>query len=411
MSRKFRTKEWAIMMFIANDNDLGKFTDAKIEEINSVGSTLASDVIIQYDTPGPSKIRRMRLSKGRKFPLRALQDETNTGDKRTLIRFVDLTLEDFHARRAMLAIDNHGSGSAIAGDQLIERDSASRSNPHGGCTRCHTRLPIFSTPSSPTQAVAPLAANSITPSVDALDLLELKSAMASIVRRHQRLELLAFDACLMGTFEVAYQLRDAARVMVASQSNIPVPGCRFASTFAFMRDETRSTADAAKQLVNDVTPVVADEYSAMAALDLDQADELAEAISILAESLLAAMRDDANLFRKIRTAHLSSLAFLDSDTIDLFSLCEQLREMLEDNEIVCDAAADVQDAIEHQFVLHANPCGAIVRGARGISITLPRKNSLSDTYRQLDFARNTPWVEFLDTYLQQAFPPIVEGVL
>lgn len=392
MARKFRTKEWAVMIFIANDNDLDTFTRGKIEEIETVGSTTAADVIIQFDTQGTSMIRRMRLSKGRQFRLRRLQDETNTGDKRTLIRFIDLTMEDFHPRRAMLGISNHGSGFAIASDLSPGR---------------RRRRPVFRIFNSREPVLfAPDTGRPLEPSKDSLDNLELKAALMSIVRKHGRLELLVFDACLMSTFEVAYQLRQAARVMVGSQSNIPVPGCRFAPTFDLMRNETIPTNDVAKSVVENITPVVSDQYSAMAALDLDQADDLAEAISVLADALTRALRNDKNALRAITRAHFSALAFLESDTIDLFDFCQKLTEMVKDEDIL-EAATDVQVAVE-RLVLNANPRGAVVEGARGISITLPRNSEISAAYRQLDFARETSWVEFLDAYYQQRFVPIPE---
>lgn len=395
MARKFRTKEWAVMLFIANDNDLDTFTRKKLKEIGTVGSTTAADVIIQFDTRGTSAIRRMRLSRGLRFPLRKLQWETNTGDKRTLIRFIDLTLEDFHPKRAMFVMSNHGSGFAIANDVTP------------GGTRTHVRAPVFQVFDARERAlIAPDTGRPVESSSDALDNLELKAALMSIVRKHGRLELIAFDACLMNTFEVAYQVRHAARVMVGSQSNIPVPGCRFTATLELMRDEAVSTADVAKAVVNNVTPVEFDQFSAMAAVDLGKADDLAEAITVLADALTKMLRNDPGAFSAISHAHLSALAFLDSETIDLFDFCQKLVEMVADED-VREAATDVQAAVE-QFVLHKNPCGAVVEGARGISITLPRRSEISDTYRQLDFARETSWVGFLDTYLQQRFLPIPE---
>lgn len=406
MARKFRTKEWAVMLFIANDNDLDTFTRKKIEEIGTVGSTVAADVIIQFDTRGTSTIRRMRLSKGCEFPLRKLQWETNTGDKRTLIRFVDLTLQDFHPRRAMVVISNHGSGFAIAGDESVAGDGRAARNRGGGtCKLRHERPPIFRTFDLRERGlIAPDSGRLVESSPDALDILELKAALMSIVRNHGRLELIAFDACLMSTFEVAYQLRHVARWMVGSQSNIPVPGCLFSSTFTLMRDETVATPDIAKAVVENITPVEFDQYSAMSALDLDKADNLAETISVLADALTRMLRNDKDAFDAITTAHLSALAFLDSETIDLFDFCEKLLETVK-NEDVREAATDVQEAVE-QFVLHWNPRGAVVEGARGISILLPRSQEIPETYRRLDFACETSWIEFLDTYLQQRFVPI-----
>jgi hypothetical protein len=401
MARKFRTKEWAVMLFIANDNDLGAITFAKIDEIGRTASTPAADVIIQFDTPGKNFVRRMRLSrlrrfhgKLRKFPLPHLQHETDTGDKETLIRFIDLTLTDFKRhRRRMLVISNHGTGFSIARDEFLGR------------------TPLFRKVARRKWKVRDrfIAGAQRELNADALDNLELKAALQETAAKHGPLDVLAFDACLMCTFEVAYQLRETARVMVASQSNIPVPGCEFTPTFELMRHEKLSSADVARALVDNsvLTQLVFDEYSAMAALDLGKAAALAEAISLLAKTLAQKLAD-AKTFDAIGIAHLSALSFRDSETIDLFDFCQKLARNVDDREIQ-SATTAVLIAIG-LFVLRSNPRGAVVQGARGISITLPRRNYISDSYRELDFARDTAWVDFLEAYLPQRFSPLIVGV-
>lgn len=211
MAMKFHAKEWAIMMFIANDNDLGSFTDAKIDEIGSVASTTAADVVIQFDKPGVNKVRRMRLTRLNRFmhrlhlfPLPHRQDETNTGDKRTLIKFVDFSLQDFHPRRTMLAICNHGTGVSIANDEVLGR------RPPIFGTAVARRKRVFTDLDAGTQSID---------GTDSLDNLELKSALTAVAAKHGGpLDLLVFDACLMNTFEVAYQLRKTTRFIVGSRA-------------------------------------------------------------------------------------------------------------------------------------------------------------------------------------------------
>jgi len=396
MARKFHTKEWAIMMFIANDNDLGSFTDEKIDEIGTVGSTLAADVIVQADTPGVSRVQRVRLTrlgrfmhKLRKFPLPHLQKETNTGDKQTLIRFIDFTLKDFHPIRKMLVIHNHGSGLSIATDEVIGRRRPIFWRAVARRRRVFTDLDAGTQPIDGT---------------DALDNIELKAALTAAKVKHGPLDLLVLDACLMSTFEVAYQLRETTRFIVGSQSNIPALGCRFSKTFEVMRDRSISTADIAKTVVDNAIPeLVADEFSAMSALDLANADALAQAISKLAEALTSVL-DDAAAFNAITLAHVGALAFIDSETIDLFDFCRRVADTVGDEDVV-NAATAVMAAIQ-SFVIHARPQGAVVKGARGISITLPRKRDVPDAYRRLDFARDTAWVGFLEAYLPKRFPPL-----
>jgi len=393
MTRTFRPKEWTVMMFIANDNNLGAFTKKKIAEIGSVGSTAATDVVIQYDSLGENKVRRFRLSKGQKYRLSRLQGETNTGDKRVITKFVDHNLEDFDPNRMMLVISNHGTGLAIATDESLG-----------------TKAPLFRK-ALREKRIARRRDTGSEPDLgnDALDLIELKAALTETTAKHGRFELLAFDACLMSTFEVAHQVRHGARFMVGSQSNIPVPGFRFAPVFRLMRDKAISTSAVAENMaVSSVPNLVEDEYAALAALDLDKADVVAEAISVLAAALTNVL-DENDAFQAISLAHLSALALPDSETIDLFDFCQRLSRTV-DNDVVRIAATTVLVALG-QFVLRANPLGALVEGARGVSITLPKRNYLSDAYRQLDFARDTNWVRFLEAYLERRFPPVPEDPL
>ena len=171
-----------------------------------------------------------------------------------------------------------------------------------------------------------------------------------------------------------------------------------------MRDESISTADVARAVVENAIPqLVADEFSAMSALDLEQADPLANAISMLAAALTNVL-GNAAAFDAITLAHIGALAFIDSDTIDLFDFCQRVADTVGD-EAVVNAATAVLTAIQ-SFVIHKKPQGAVVKGARGISITLPRRNSVPDAYHQLDFARDTKWLEFLQQYLPKRFPPL-----
>jgi len=385
MARKFRTKEWAVLMYIAHDNDLAPFTQAKTGEIKSVGSTAAADVITQVDTPDQPLILRKRESKGRSYPLPNPEKNPNFGDKRTLKRFIELTLTDFQPRRSMLVISTHGTGFTIITDDSArrERSSPGHADHNGHGAEDHDNDPR-------------------TRAEVTLDNVELKEALMAAVEQRGPFDLIVFDACLMNTIEVAYQIREAGRFMVGSQSNIPVPGCRFSPTFEIMRDETISTADVARALVDNgmITQLIQDECSAMAALDLGQADALAKAISELAKALIKALGNRKAL-DAITLAHLGALAFIDSETVDLFDFCRRLVGAVDDQDVRA-AATGVMFAVG-SFVIRSNPRGSVVEGARGISITLPRSNILPPDYDKLDFAEETQWIAFLKAYLGKAF--------
>jgi len=413
MARKFREKEWAVMMFIANDNDLGPFNGKKIAEIQFVGSTSAADVIVQSDTLGREIVRRRRMAKMKPggFVLHEPDPskvELNTGDKRTLIKFFDSTRNDFPlARRVMLVISNHGTGFSIANDDTIA--SKAPIFRRGAALERHIASNHFVTANRKVRSTF-TGTTADTPATyvdsDALDSIELRDALTTIAENYGHpLEILVLDACLMSTIEIAFQLRRTARFMVASQSNIPVPGCHFTPTFEIMRNESVSTADVARALVDNsvVTQLIHDEHSAMAALDLSKTDAVANAVSALASAMTVNL-GTADTFNAITQAHFQARAFIGSESVDLFDFCQKLGEVVQ-NPVIRAAAKKVVRTIA-QCVLRANPRGAAVERARGISILLPKRNAVPDGYGELDFANETAWLAFLEAYLKLRFPPI-----
>src|SRR5262249_29090503 len=54
----------------------------------------------------------------------------------------------------------------------------------------------------------------------------------------QKLELLGFDGCLMGMLEAGYEFRDVAKVMVASEGNIPSSGWPYESVLSGIRNHS-----------------------------------------------------------------------------------------------------------------------------------------------------------------------------
>lgn len=64
-------------------------------------------------------------------------------------------------------------------------------------------------------------------------------------------DIIVFDACLMGTLEVAYALRDAGEYMIASEDIVPTDGLYYTTWLRSLSvDKTLSTAALAKMIVD-----------------------------------------------------------------------------------------------------------------------------------------------------------------
>lgn len=99
-------------------------------------------------------------------------DEVNMGDSKTLRDFVEWSIENYPADNYALVISGHGKGWEGTSYDLTSGN-------------------------------------------DNLNLSELKEALTGF-----DLDLIGFDSCQMGTIEVAYELKDIADVMVASENAV-----------------------------------------------------------------------------------------------------------------------------------------------------------------------------------------------
>ena len=125
-------------------------------------------------------------------------------------------------------------------------------------------------------------------------MLELKRVLA---RAHKilgrKVDLVGMDACLMTMIEVAYQLRDHARVLVGSEELEPGAGWPYATILGDLA--TRPAMAPAELGATVVRRYVASyrhgaENATQSAIDLGQVGDLVEAVALLARRLLAALR-------------------------------------------------------------------------------------------------------------------------
>ena len=129
----------------------------------------------------------------------------NMGESQTLTEFVDFCMETYPANKYILICSDHGMG-AIEG---FGRDV----NFNG----------------------------------DSLTLKELDASLKTLKEANQKLDAIAFDACLMGGIETADICADYADYMVASEMTEPSGGFSY-SWLSLLEDPTRSTEYICRQI-------------------------------------------------------------------------------------------------------------------------------------------------------------------
>lgn len=258
-------RRWTVLVYMNGDNDLEQYAPADLNEMEQVGGSGEVEVLVQLDRrPGYDDsngdwtgARRLRVVQDGGHPTitsPVLQDlgEVDMGSPAVLQRFVQWGCALLPAEHYALIIWGHGNGWLPSRMGALPADSRA-------------------------QAISfdDTSGSSLTPQ-------ELAAALAPTP-----VELLVLDACLMGTVEVAYELRGGARFLVTSQGSPLATGYPY-GTF-LQRLEAAPTMGGAEvgALLADLLVQAQGMQADAAVSDLTQVGGLATALDGLAGALLS----------------------------------------------------------------------------------------------------------------------------
>ncbi|HAW49400.1 TPA: hypothetical protein DCX16_00380, partial [bacterium] len=191
-------KKWTFMVYLDGDNDLENAAINDFLEMASVGSTHDVSIVVQFDRipyydssyGNWTGTKRFYITKNMTpCPENAVMDidEVNMGDPNTLRDFIIWAKHYYPAENYALILWDHGSGWKT---KTLEKRKPK-------CI-CYDS----------------------TSNYDSLTLSELRTALSNV----GKIDLIGFDACLMAMVEVAYEIKDYADIMVASEEDEPCDG-------------------------------------------------------------------------------------------------------------------------------------------------------------------------------------------
>ncbi|EKD81436.1 MAG: peptidase C11 clostripain, partial [uncultured bacterium] len=201
-------KPWTVLAYICADNDLERFGLQDVNEMEQIGSSDKVNIIAQLDrmrqgmeddtiTDGNwTGTRRYYVTKDDDMGKIGSQmvgnlGEQSMGDKKTLAEFIKWGVQTYPADNVMVVIWNHGAG--WIGVALDQED------------------------------------NKMLSMTDvSWALREGQKELSKVNGKASKFAIVDFDACLMGTIEVAYELSDCAQFLVASEENEPGQGMPYA---------------------------------------------------------------------------------------------------------------------------------------------------------------------------------------
>ena len=211
-------KEWTIMVFMNAKNDLaqstmlglaGNWAEKDIAEMKKVGTTDKVNVVVEYGTTGKGS-KRMLLGKTGIFSSgeEVYNEDPNAdmGDYKRVIEFAKWAKTYFPAKKYMFVLWNHGSGwiDPVIKSQPAGTDLSGKGILFDNETRNYVRT----------------------------------RQLGEILKQTGYVDVFVMSACLMQMAEVAYEVKDNAGLIVASEELMLTYGFDYEKLLTFMNANT-----------------------------------------------------------------------------------------------------------------------------------------------------------------------------
>jgi hypothetical protein len=317
--------KWTVMVYMAagDDKDLDAYAVTDLQEIERARFGADVNVVVQFNRHWPNRAQRYQIKDGATHHLKAdiptgkpdavsqvLGDGfqavtrasgrdaeltrgiagTDMGDMNTLYEFMDWARQDYSAQKYFLVLWGHSYGLGFGRDPE-----------------------------------------------DALDMTELRQALAAFHATGTKLDLLGANACAMSYLEAAYEISEHVDFLVASQITVPFAGW----PYDVILDRMKGNLDA-EQLGNEILDAYASRYAngssgervSMSLLNLSNPTAMRDKFSSFVEALTnvveGAYEGAGECRAQVRAAFLAAAAGDVRPLIDLHDLCNGIADVAED---------------------------------------------------------------------------------
>ena len=397
--------DWTVMVFMVGDNNLEKKCKADLAEIEKAGSSKDVTVIVQTDLgPSGGSTKRYVIKPRSNNSLDDDVDEQWPETRPEVLKdFLHWCITYHPAKRYMLLLWGHGR----ALDSFEVKSNVRQIKPSSFSRRARPKQddehekPFFIV--CPDDEARHAISNT-----------ELRDILASAGDRIEggKIHVLGLVACLMGMFEMCYELREGVHYMIASESLIPSTTLPFDQVIPFlMRNPKMNEEELCRTIVREFKNHYlskGDLAVQLSAFDLSKADHVRKRLDALADLLRAKIKD-TNKLNAVLGSHFQTQRYDEDQFFDLYDFCYMLKENCLDKEIgaACQNLMQViGDKEKPNFVIASEFNGDGMQFSYGLAIYFPWGNVNEKRYQTLQFAHRlddaklkSSWVQFLNAYV------------
>lgn len=365
--------------YVINPGDIDNQLIKEARLIGAVAKTSGSETVthVREINPAVADVAGTEISR------------INTGDPETLIQLISDYLNKYPAEHYMIVLSGHGSGAEQ--DFLLTDDSAR----------------------------------------DSLTIKELKKVLTGVKKnlsekkQGRTIDILGLDSCLMSMAEVYYQLGNIESnysetgnaqpdnlvdFLVGAEGFEMSTGWPYQRVLATLADDPDMLPETfAKTIIEDYILYYSDYALAGQSVDLAACDLrgnncliLQQKVKTLAQKLKDNIRNK-NIKDAVLLAHWEAQSYKFDQYTDLTDFCTVLANRCSRHKEIKLACEGVVDAIG-QIVKKSCYSGPAVQYSFGLSVYFPWAQ-VSRDYKDLEFAKDTDWHEFLTAYVVETRRP------
>lgn len=354
-------KEWTYMVYMAADNNLSEAAMADLNEMEQIGSSNQINIVAQADfSPLYSSLSSTHTQRGlivkdnrpsQVTSLKYMGRNVNMAEPLSLVEFVQWAKKTYPAKNYALVLWSHGDGWKT----------------------------LRSTGGIQKGALQDETSNSY------MSFADISNALSQV----GDLALINFDACLMGMYEIAYQLRNQTKVLVASPEVEPGTGDPY---HLILKDLVAKPSMTAPQLGQTIINRYSQSYAnnrdvtTKVMYDLTQFEHVHQQVLALSELLNAELTQER---LNIQVAQQAALSFDQPGHLDFGTFLAALHTQTS-NTTIKSQIRNLQAAIAASTTLSLNTTAqadARYQNANGLGIYLPTQEQTNSDdlalYQQL----------------------------
>ncbi len=360
------------------DNNLNESAEDDLESLRKGSLYSEIEIVVQLDRwefVDRQETIRYHIKNGKIEEIKRL-GETNSGDPTVLKNFIEESVKAYPSEKLIVVIWSHGTGVDDFDIYSAKRE----------------RYFVAE------EEIEEIAISFDDSAKDFLDNIELQKALDVDVH----VDIIGFDACLMGMFEIAYQLRNQAKFIVGSQFVEPAYGWDYPRIL-----ENLSIEKDTKSMAEELVKFYVDYYKhesfdvTQSAYNLEVIEEVAKSLDVFAKMLLDHLEDKKDLKYTI----LNSQLFNKNEYVDMVDFVKNVQGRLK-IEALEPYAKKLLKALD-KFIVANHNMGYSMRDANGVSIYFPsQKRPFKETfemYKKLDFSKDYPhWIGLIRWYYRSS---------